>query len=99
MITRLVLTVLLTASAAAQTNAPVSVSSAGTLANNNSYYSLVSTDGRYVVYQSEASNLVANDFNNTYDIFRRDLQANVTELVSVSTSGNSAGGFAMMNGT
>ena len=95
MITRLVTIVLLTASAAAQTNLPVSVSSAGALANNNSYYSLVSTDGRYVVYQSEAGNLVPNDFNNTYDIFRRDLQSNVTDLVSVGTSGNSASGLGL----
>ena len=95
MITRLATIVLLSSFATAQTNLPVSVSSAGALANKDSYYSLISTDGRYVVFQSEASNLVLNDFNNRYDIFRRDLQTGVTDLVSVGTSGSSAFGLGL----
>ena len=85
MIARLAVVCLLPVTAAAQNNVPVSVSSSGALANNNSYYSLISADGRYVVWQCEASNLATNDFNCQYDIYRRDLQAGVTELVSVST--------------
>ena len=95
MIARFALVALLCTSSAAQNNAPVSVSSSGALANNNSYDSLISADGRFVVFQSEAGNLVANDFNGQYDIFRRDLQAGVTALVSVGTSGNSAGGLGL----
>ncbi|MCY2959059.1 MAG: calcium-binding protein [Planctomycetota bacterium] len=95
MTTRLAFVVLLAGSAAAQNNAPVSVSSSGALANNNSYYSLISADGRYVVYQCEANNLTANDFNGQYDIYRRDLQAGVTELVSVGTGGNAGNSLSL----
>jgi hypothetical protein len=95
MITRTALIAFFSLSAAAQNNLPVSVSSSGTLANKDSYYSLVSADGRYVVFQSEASNLVANDFNNRYDIFRRDLATGTTELVSVGISGSSAIGLGL----
>jgi hypothetical protein len=95
MITRLAFAALLCTSTAAQNNVPVSVSSSGALANNNSYYSLISADGRYVVFQTEASNLSANDFNGQYDICRRDLQAGLTELVSVGTGGTSASGLGL----
>ncbi|MCP3915755.1 MAG: hypothetical protein GY711_09385 [bacterium] len=87
--------VLAGSTASAQNNLPVSVSSSGALANNDSYYSLISTDGRYVVFQSEAANLAANDPDSQYDIFRRDLQTGTTELVSVSTSGNSGSGLSL----
>src|SRR5438045_1072138 len=95
LISRPALVLLLCTSAVAQNNAPVSVSSTGQLANNNSYYSLISADGRYVVFQSEAGNLTANDFNGQYDIYRRDLQAGVTELVSVGTGGTAANGLGL----
>ena len=32
----------------------------------------ISADGRYVVFSSDADNLVAGDTNDTYDIFVRD---------------------------
>ena len=48
--------VLLCATAQAQNNALVSVSSAGAAANHDSYYSLISANGRYVVFQTQASN-------------------------------------------
>jgi hypothetical protein len=95
MIQRLSIVLFLAPAALAQNNAPVSVSSLGALANNNSYYSLISADGRYVVFQSEAGNLVPNDFNGRYDIFRRDLATGVTELASVGTTGNSANGLGL----
>lgn len=47
----------------------------------------VSADGRYVVFQSCASNLVAGDTNETCDIFVRDRLLGTTEVVSVSSSG------------
>ena len=46
MIQRLSIVLFLAPAALAQNNAPVSVSSLGALANNNSYYSLISADGR-----------------------------------------------------
>ncbi|MBM81654.1 MAG: hypothetical protein CMJ78_13830, partial [Planctomycetaceae bacterium] len=43
----------------------------------------VSSDGRYVVYTSDAENLVTNDNNSSFDVFRFDRTLGVTELVSV----------------
>jgi Tol biopolymer transport system component len=47
----------------------------------------VSTNGRYALFESSASNLVAGDTNNAADVFVRDLVAGTTVLVSVSTNG------------
>lgn len=64
-----------------------SVSSAGTPANNHAIFPRISADGRWVSFQSFASNLVAGDGNGLEDIFLRDLQTNTTECVSVSPQG------------
>ena len=42
----------------------------------------VSSDGRYVAFSSNASNLVANDTNGKPDVFVRDLVTGTTRLVS-----------------
>jgi TolB protein len=47
-----------------------------------SAYASMSADGRYVAFESSASNLAADDDNGARDIFVRDLQTNVTTLVS-----------------
>ncbi len=47
----------------------------------------ISADGRYVVFASNASNLVADDRNGVVDVFRKDLWTGWVELVSVSTDG------------
>ena len=52
---------------------------------------VVSDDGRYVAFQSNASNLVANDTNNRDDIFVRDRAVGATLRVSVSAEGFQAG--------
>lgn len=70
----------------------VSLGMAGTQANEDSFEPSVSGDGRYVAFQSRASNLVAVDTNGRIDIFVRDTQTNVTSLVSVSTVGSQANG-------
>ena len=62
---------------------PVSVSTNGGSANGASYHSVTTPDGRYVVFVSAASNLVAGDANGIPDVFVRDLQAGTTRLVSV----------------
>ncbi|MBD0308788.1 MAG: PD40 domain-containing protein, partial [Microcoleus sp. T1-bin1] len=62
---------------------PVSVDSAGNLGNNNSDRPFISPDGRFVVFQSTASNLVPGDTNNTHDIFVRDTLTNTTTRVSL----------------
>lgn len=65
----------------------VSVSSFGVQANGDSCEPDISADGRYVVFESAASNLVAGDSNGYSDIFVRDLQSEEIELISVSSSG------------
>jgi len=47
----------------------------------------ISADGRYVAFDSGASNLVAGDANGKHDVFLRDRQSGTTELVSVATGG------------
>jgi hypothetical protein len=47
----------------------------------------VSSDGRYVAFASLASNLVADDTNESWDVFVRDRTAGTTTRVSVSTAG------------
>jgi len=71
----------------------ISVSSNGTQANGESHWSTISADGRYVVFESEASNLVAGDTNGVKDIFVRDRLMGTTERISISSTENQ-GNFA-----
>ena len=65
----------------------VSVSTFGDEANGGSYSSSISADGRFIAFTSEASNLVPDDTNGTWDVFLRDRLLGTTDLVSVSTEG------------
>jgi hypothetical protein len=65
----------------------VSVSSTGEQGNGNSFRAALSADGRYVAFESTASNLVAGDTNGTSDIFVHDRQTGATTRVSVSSAG------------
>jgi Tol biopolymer transport system component len=47
----------------------------------------ISADGRFVAFQSDASNLVAGDANGKLDVFVRDLELGTTALASVSSAG------------
>ncbi len=53
----------------------VSVASDGTQANGDSYYPDISADGRFVVFESGADNLVTGDTNSQTDIFLHDRDA------------------------
>ena len=66
----------------------VSVDAAGNQGNNSSYNPSISADGRFVVFDSEASNLVPGDTNSSFDIFVRDLLTNTTTRLSVDSAGN-----------
>jgi len=66
----------------------VSMSPAGTEGNANSLNAGVSSDGRYVVFESGATNLVSGDINGQTDVFVRDTVGGITALVSVSTAGS-----------
>ncbi len=52
----------------------------------------VSADGRYVSFDSCATNLVAGDTNNLSDVFVLDRNTNIVTRVSVSTAGTEASG-------
>ena len=63
----------------------VNVATDGTQGNSQSGYPSISADGRYVAFQSEATNLAPGDTNGTWDVFVHDRQIGTTELVSVAT--------------
>jgi Tol biopolymer transport system component len=52
----------------------------------------ISDDGRYVAFQSVASNLVPSDFNGDSDVFVRDTLFNTTIRVSTDASGAEGSG-------
>jgi Tol biopolymer transport system component len=54
----------------------------------------ISADGRIVVFESTAADLVAGDSNGVSDVFVRDRQAGTTERVSVSSAGAQANGLS-----
>ena len=56
-------------------------------ANAGSLYPEITADGRYITYQSGASNLVPGDTNGSADCFVYDRQAGTTIRVSVSSAG------------
>lgn len=71
----------------------VSVSSSGAQADGSSQSSSVSADGRYVVFESSASNLVPGDMNSIDDVFVHDRETELTTRVSVSSSGGQSNGW------
>ena len=75
-----------------------SVADNGGQANGDSFFEglSVSADGRYVAFQSRASNLVAGDGNNDYDVFVRDREfPGKTIRMSVDTGGGDPNGPSM----
>ncbi len=68
------------------TNKRVSIGLAGADPNNNSQTPRMADSGRYVVFVSNASNLVTGDTNAKADVFRYDLQTDTTERVSLGVS-------------
>jgi Tol biopolymer transport system component len=74
------------------TTSLVSVNKDGTDSGNRvSARPVISADGRFVAFSSDASDLVATDTNRTWDIFVRDLQTGTTTLVSVNKDGTDSG--------
>jgi Tol biopolymer transport system component len=65
----------------------ISVASDGTQGNSYSDALSISADGRYVAFESHASNLVSGDTNRFFDIFVNDLQTGTTKLISVASDG------------
>jgi Tol biopolymer transport system component/cold shock CspA family protein len=76
----------------------VSVSSTGTQGDQPSYDAALSGNGRYVAFQSSATNLVADDTNAKTDVFVRDRQTGTTTRVSVDSAGAQANGTSCFRG-
>lgn len=74
------------------TTVRASVGPGGVQANGASRASSISGDGRYIAFESDATNLVAGDTNGGTDVFVHDRQTGVTSRVSVSSSGAQATG-------
>ncbi len=53
---------------------------------------IISADGNYIVFQSDATNLVADDTNGVRDIFLRDIALGTTTRISVDDLGNEGDG-------
>jgi Tol biopolymer transport system component len=65
----------------------VSVATGGAQADSASSRPVISGDGRYVAFESDATNLVPGDTNGVSDIFVHDRATGETKRVSVSTGG------------
>jgi len=70
----------------------VSVDSFGGQANGNSYATDMSPDGRFVVFHSDATNLVPGDSNGVTDVFVHDRQTGQTTRVSIGANGTQGNG-------
>jgi VCBS repeat-containing protein len=64
----------------------------GLLDIGDDWKSAFSADGRFIIFQSNASNLVAGDGNGATDVFLYDLQTHQVQLVSAAADGSSANG-------
>jgi Tol biopolymer transport system component len=85
-----VLAVLVAASAVSASQAKtkrVSVSTGGTEAAMDVHDPVISANGRWVVFDSRADTLVANDVNGMADIFVRDRKSKKTKRASIKSSG------------
>jgi Tol biopolymer transport system component len=84
----LVLALLLLCLPTAQADSPattrVSVDSEGNQGDNGSYEPSTSADGRYVAFESDATNLVTPTVTSDIQVFVHDRQTDTTALVSVA---------------
>jgi Tol biopolymer transport system component len=69
-----------------------------TAGNGDSRVSGISGNGRFVVFDSDASDLVAGDNNGVTDVFVHDLTAGTTTRVSLSSAGAQANGASFALG-
>lgn len=79
----------------AGTTVRASVGRRGGPADNHSSGPSISGDGRYLMFSSEATNLVASDTNGVSDVFVRDLRTGRTTRVSVRPDGTQVDGRSL----
>ena len=73
----------------------VSTSAIGAQANGPSYSPAISPDGRFVAFESHASNLVPGDDNNNSDVFVKDIATGAISLVSITLDGTQGDGWSV----
>ncbi len=81
------------------TTSRVSVASDGSQGNANSSGGTISANGRYVVFISSASNLVAGDTNGAPDAFVHDRLTGTTIRVDVASDGSQGNGGVVITPT
>lgn len=69
-----------------------SVATGGSQANAESLFPSISADGRFVAFESRATNLIGGDTNGTTDVFVRDIASGATTRASTGASGQQADG-------
>jgi Tol biopolymer transport system component len=74
----------------ARTTRCVSIGPNGELGNGNTFKNRITPDGRYIVFESAASNLVPDDTNNAFDVFVFDQLTQTNTRVSVTSTGAQA---------
>ncbi|HLL65583.1 MAG TPA: hypothetical protein VK453_07505 [Micromonosporaceae bacterium] len=78
---------------------PISVNTAGIPGDRPSGTASVTPDGRFVVFQSGATNLVGGAANGQDDVFLRDRRTGSTELISVARTGRPGNGASLVGTT
>lgn len=68
----------------------ITFNNTGEWANNDSYYPHISRDGRYVAFDTVATNLPDSDSDDGFQIMVHDVKTGATERVSQKKSGQSA---------
>src|SRR5262245_38900350 len=82
--------------AAGQVTRRVDESFAGFQANDSSAGGHLSENGRYVVFDSFATNLDVGDTNGTWDVSRHDRRSGATKRASLGTSGVEGNGASYL---
>ena len=83
----------------ARTTVRVSVNAHGGEADGESSVFALSSDGRFVMLQSAASNLVPGDGNGQRDLFRKDVLTGAVERIDVSSAGAEVGPGSLVTGS
>ncbi len=80
-----------------RTTSRVSVAAGDVQGNGASRGRAISSDGRWITYDSDAPNLVAGDTNGVADVFLFDTLSRTTQLVSVANDGLESNGGGSVN--
>ena len=80
----------------AKTTQLVSIAGDGTQANGLSSFSAINDDGKYVAYESTATNLVSGDTNGLSDIFLFDSTSQKTNRINVAANGTQANSISTL---